>query len=379
MQQHSNPNTQEQPEANSSQLRKRWFLRLFLGLLIALIAFGSYWWFVGSRLVSTDNAYTATEVAQVAATVDGTIKEIKVIDTQTVDEGQVLAVIDPVDANLLLIEAEAELDRTLRRVEGYFLNDQTLAAQVSAREADLQRALAELQAAQADYERATIDLRRRRALALSGSVSADELTRAENAWGTAQASTMAANANVALARANVEGAQSARRMNQALTGDSTVQSHPEVTLARARKQQAKINLDRTLILAPISGVVAKRQVQLGQRVQAGTTLLSIVPIDKMYVNANFKEVQLKNVRLGQPVEVISDWYGNSVKYRGTVTGFSGGSGAVFSVIPAQNATGNWIKVVQRVPVRIALDPEQLREHPLGVGLSMTVRLRLNRP
>jgi len=302
-----------------------------------------------------------------------------VIDTQTVDEGQVLAVIDPVDANLLLIEAEAELDRTLRRVEGYFLNDQTLAAQVLAREADLQRALAELQAAQADYERATIDLRRRRALALSGSVSADELTRAENAWGTAQASTMAANANVALARANVEGAQSARRMNQALTGDSTVQSHPEVTLARARKQQAKINLDRTLILAPISGVVAKRQVQLGQRVQAGTTLLSIVPIDKMYVNANFKEVQLKNVRLGQPVEVISDWYGNSVKYRGTVTGFSGGSGAVFSVIPAQNATGNWIKVVQRVPVRIALDPEQLREHPLGVGLSMTVRLRLNRP
>lgn len=158
-----------------------------------------------------------------------------------------------------------------------------------------------------------------------------------------------------------------------------MQAHPEVQLAQARKEQAQLNLERTVIRAPISGVVAKRQVQLGQRVQAGTTLLSIVPIERMYVNANFKEVQLKKVRVGQSVEVISDWYGNTVKYRGTVTGFAGGSGASFAVIPAQNATGNWIKVVQRVPVRIALDPEQLRDHPLGVGLSMTVRIHLERP
>jgi membrane fusion protein (multidrug efflux system) len=367
------------PESTPAQQRKRWLLRLLLVVVILAAIFATYWRLIGSRMVVTDNAYTATEVAQVAAAVDGTIQDIRVIDTQAVKQGDVLAEIDPADARISLIEAQAELDRTVRKVEGYFLNDQTLSAQVQAKEADLARAKAELQASQADDERAAIDLKRRRALASSGSVSADELTRAENAWRAAQASLLAAHANVALARANVESAIGTRRINEALTANTHVQEHPEVQLARARKEQAQLNLERTVIRAPISGVVAKRQVQLGQRIQAGTTLLSIVPTESMYVNANFKEVQLKNVRVGQPVEVISDWYGNTVKYRGTVTGFSGGSGASFAVIPAQNATGNWIKVVQRVPVRIALDPEQLQAHPLGVGLSMTVRIRLERP
>ena len=367
------------PESTPAQQRKRWLLRLLLVVVILAAIFATYWRLIGSRMVVTDNAYTATEVAQVAAAVDGTIQDIRVIDTQAVKQGDVLAEIDPADARISLIEAQAELDRTVRKVEGYFLNDQTLSAQVQAKEADLARAKAELQASQADDERAAIDLKRRRALASSGSVSADELTRAENAWRAAQASLLAAHANVALARANVESAIGTRRINEALTAKTHVQEHPEVQLARARKEQAQLNLERTVIRAPISGVVAKRQVQLGQRIQAGTTLLSIVPTESMYVNANFKEVQLKNVRVGQPVEVISDWYGNTVKYRGTVTGFSGGSGASFAVIPAQNATGNWIKVVQRVPVRIALDPEQLQAHPLGVGLSMTVRIRLERP
>lgn len=367
------------PDSTPAQQRKRWLLRLLFVVVILAAIFAAYWRLIGSRMVITDNAYTATEIAQVAAAVDGTIQGIKVIDTQAVKQGEVLAEIDPADARISLIEAQAELDRTVRKVEGYFLNDQTLLAQVQAKEADLARARAELQAAQADDERAAIDLKRRRALASSGSVSADELTRAENAWRAAQASLLAAHANVALARANVESALGTRRINQALTANTHVQEHPEVQLARARKEQAQLNLERTVIRAPISGVVAKRQVQLGQRVQAGTTLLSIVPTESIYVNANFKEVQLKNVRVGQNVEVISDWYGNTVKYRGTVTGFSGGSGASFAVIPAQNATGNWIKVVQRVPVRIALDPEQLQAHPLGVGLSMTVRIRLERP
>jgi membrane fusion protein, multidrug efflux system len=365
-------------ESTPAQQRKRWLLRLLFVVVILAAIFATYWRLIGSRMVITDNAYTATEIAQVAAAVDGTIQGIRVIDTQEVKQGEVLAEIDPADARISLIEAQAELDRTLRKVEGYFLNDQTLSAQVQAREADLARAKAQLQSAQADDERAAIDLKRRRALASSGSVSADELTRAENAWRAAQASLLAAHANVALARSNVESALGTRRINQALTANSSIKEHPEVQLARARKEQAQLNLERTVIRAPISGVVAKRQVQLGQRVQAGTTLLSIVPTESMYVNANFKEVQLKNVRVGQPVEVISDWYGNTVKYRGTVTGFSGGSGASFAVIPAQNATGNWIKVVQRVPVRIALDPEQLLAHPLGVGLSMTVRIRLER-
>lgn len=375
----SNTNIPDQSGKTLVQQRKRWLLRLLAVAIVIAVLFVTYWWLIGSRFVSTDNAYTATEVAQVAASVDGTIQEIHAIDTQAVTQGDVLAKIDPADAKLLLIEAQAELDRTVRKVEGYFLNDQTLASQLLAREADLQRAHAERQAAQAHDERAAIDLKRRRALSSSGSVSADELTRAENAWRSAQASLLAADANVALARANVETAQSARRMNQALTANTSVQEHPEVQLARAKAEQAQLNLERTVIRAPISGVVAKRQVQLGQRVQAGTTLLAIVPTEKMYLNANFKEVQLKDVRIGQTVEALSDWYGPTVKYRGTVMGFSGGSGAAFAVIPAQNATGNWIKVVQRLPVRIALDPEQLRTHPLGVGLSMTVRIRLDHP
>jgi len=379
MQSSTNTNIPDQAGTPLGQQRKRWLLRLLAAVIVAAALFTTYWWLIGSRFVSTDNAYTATEVAQVAAAVDGTIQEIYVIDTQAVKQGNVLAKIDPADAKLLLIEAQAELDRTVRKVEGYFLHDQTLASQLLAREADLQRAHAERQAAQAHEERAAIDLKRRRALSSSGSVSADELTRAENAWRSAQASMLAAHANVALAQANVESAQSARRMNQALTANTSIQEHPEVQLARAKAAQAQLNLERTVIRAPISGVVAKRQVQLGQRVQAGTTLLAIVPTEKMYLNANFKEVQLKDVRIGQTVEALSDWYGPNVKYRGTVVGFSGGSGAAFAVIPAQNATGNWIKVVQRLPVRIALDPEQLRKHPLGVGLSMTVRIRVDHP
>lgn len=359
--------------------RKRWLWRLLLAILLIAAVAGSYWWLVGSRIVSTDNAYTATEVAQVAAAVDGTVKQILVTDTQRVRADEVLVELDPADARLALVEAEAELNRTVRRVDGYFLNDHILAAQEQARQADLKRMAAHLQAAGADRERAGIDLKRRRALATSGSVSAEELTRAENANLAAQASVAAAHADVALAQANLNAALGARRMNQALIADTTVETHPEVLLARAKKEQAQLNLDRTVIRAPVSGTVVKRQVQLGQRVQAGLTLLSIVPTDKIYVNANFKEVQLANVKIGQPVEVTSDWYGNSVKYQGTVAGFSGGSGSTFAVIPAQNATGNWIKVVQRVPVRINLDPEQLQQHPLGVGLSMTVRIRLDPP
>jgi len=359
--------------------RKRWLWRLLLATLLVAAIAGSYWWFIGSRLVLTDNAYTATEVAQVAAAVDGTVRHIHTTDTQKVQADEVLVELDPTDARLALIEAEAELNQAARRVEGYFLNDQILAAQEQARDADLKRVAAQLAAAQADRDRASLDLKRRRALAVSGSVSADELSRAENANLTAQASVAAAHADVALAQANLSASLGTRRMNQALIEGTTLDTHPEVLLARAKKDQARLNLDRTVIRAPVAGVVVKRQVQLGQRVHAGLPLLSIVPTDKIYVNANFKEVQLAHVKIGHPVELTSDWYGSAVKYQGTVAGFSGGSGASFAVIPAQNATGNWIKVVQRVPVRISLDPAQLQQHPLGVGLSMTVRIRLDRP
>jgi membrane fusion protein (multidrug efflux system) len=172
------------------------------------------------------------------------------------------------------------------------------------------------------------------------------------------------------AQAQFTAAEGTRRATEVLIAGASVEDNPEVTAARTQLAQATLNLDRTVIRAPIDGVVAKRTVQVGQRVQVGASLMSIVPVDQAYVNANFKEGQLERVRLGQPVELQSDLYGSSVKFHGRVTGLAGGTGSAFSVIPAQNATGNWIKVVQRLPVRVELDPKELSEHPLSVGLSM---------
>lgn len=354
--------------------RKKWLLNL-LGVVVFLGAVWLlFWWLWGSHFISTDNAYTAVEISQVTPSVEGTVKAVKVSDTQQVQEGDVLVLIDDADTRLALLAAQAELGRATRRVEAYFANDQSLAAQVSAREAEEQRALAQLTAAHADDSRATIDLRRRKALEKSGSVSGDELTRAENAASAASANLAVAHANLALARANLEVTRGAKRMNETLIAGTSVQDNPEVVFARARVEQAQLNQERTTVRAPISGVVAKRQVQVGQRVQAGTTLLSVVPVHLMHVNANFKEVQLPRVKVGQKVELTSDLYGDAVVFKGIVEGFAAGTGSAFAVIPAQNATGNWIKVVQRVPVRIKLDPDELKKNPLTVGLSMNARI-----
>ena len=354
--------------------RKKLLLKLLVVVVVSGCVWLAYWYFYGSRFVSTDNAYTAVEISQVTPSVEGTVKAVNVNDTQQVQEGDVLALIDDADTRLALLAAQAELGRATRRVEGYFANDQSLAAQVLAREAEEQRAQAQLTAAQADDSRASIDLRRRRALEKSGSVSGDELTRAENAASAASANLAVARANLALARANLETTRGMKLMNQTLIAGTTLQDTPEVVFARAKAEQAQLNQERTTVRAPVAGVVAKRQVQVGQRVQAGTPMLSVVPVQLMHVNANFKEVQLPKVKVGQAVELTSDLYGDAVVFRGVVEGFAGGTGSAFAVIPAQNATGNWIKVVQRVPVRIKLDPDQLKKNPLTVGLSMTVRI-----
>ena len=354
--------------------RKKLLFKLLVVVVVSGCVWLAYWYFYGSRFVSTDNAYTAVEISQVTPSVEGTVKAVNVNDTQQVQEGDVLALIDDADTRLALLAAQAELGRATRRVEGYFANDQSLAAQVLAREAEEQRAQAQLTAAQADDSRASIDLRRRRALEKSGSVSGDELTRAENAASAASANLAVARANLALARANLETTRGMKLMNQTLIAGATVQDNPEVVFARAKAEQAQLNQERTTVRAPVAGVVAKRQVQVGQRVQAGTPMLSVVPVQLMHVNANFKEVQLPKVKVGQTVELTSDLYGDAVVFRGVVEGFAGGTGSAFAVIPAQNATGNWIKVVQRVPVRIKLDPDQLKKNPLTVGLSMTVRI-----
>ena len=351
-------------------------LLLALGAVVgtAAVVSAAYWYLYGSHFVSTDNAYAAVEIAQVTPSVGGTISEVRVTDTQSVKKGDVLVVIDPTDAKLALAQAEADLGSAIRRVRGYVANDSGLIAQIAARAADEKRAAAQLASAEADFERASIDLQRREALSASGSVSGDELTRAQNAFAAAKANLTVAQAATAQAKVNRDAAIGSKEVNAALIADTTEDTNPEVALARARRDQAAVDLERTIIRAPVDGVVAKRQVQLGQRVQAGTPLLAVVPVQEMHVDANFKEVQLEKVRAGQPVTLTADIYGSSVTYNGTVEGFSGGSGAAFAAIPAQNATGNWIKVVQRVPVRIKLDPEQLAANPLKVGLSMTARI-----
>ena len=368
--------SQNVPASTNNNEPRRNKLLLALGGVVgtAAVVTAAYWYLYGSHFVSTDNAYAAVEIAQVTPSVGGTISEVRVTDTQSVRKGDVLVVIDPTDAKLALAQAEADLGSAIRRVRGYVANDSGLAAQIAARAADERRAAAQLASAEADFERAKIDLQRREALSTSGSVSGDELTRAQNAFAAAEANLTVAQASTAQAKANRDAAIGSKDANAALIANSTEETNPEVALARARRDQAAVDLERTVIRAPLDGVVAKRQVQLGQRVQAGTPLLAVVPVHEMHVDANFKEVQLENVRAGQPVTLTADIYGSSVTYKGTVEGFSGGSGAAFAAIPAQNATGNWIKVVQRVPVRIKLDPEQLAANPLRVGLSMTARI-----
>ena len=368
--------TPNAPVSSNSKEPRRNKLLLALGGVVgtAAVVSTAYWYLYGSHFVSTDNAYAAVEVAQVTPSIGGTIAEVRVTDTQAVNKGDVLVVIDPTDAQLTLAQAEANLGSAIRRVKGYVANDGGLAAQIAAREADEKRAAAQLISAESDFERAKIDLQRREALSASGSVSGDELTRAQNSFAAAQANLTVAQASIAQARANRNAAIGSKEINAALIANTTEEMNPEVAVARARRDQAAVDLERTVVRAPVDGVVAKRQVQLGQRVQPGAPLLTVVPVQEMHVDANFKEVQLEKVRVGQPVTLTADIYGGSVSYHGTVEGFSGGSGAAFAAIPAQNATGNWIKVVQRVPVRIKLDPEQLSKNPLKVGLSMTAKI-----
>jgi len=363
---------QAQADARNAKRRKRLFLVLGGVVLKAAVGYGIYAYGYAARYVSTDNAYTGAETAQVTPAIGGIVREVRVTDTQAVKQGDVVVVIDDTDARLALDQAEAELGRAVRRVRGYVANDQSLAAQIAARSSDEKRAAAQVESAIADYDRAELDLMRRQALVTSGSVSGDELTKARNAFETAKANLAAAYAQAAQSRANRTAAIGSREANAVLIANATEETNPEVALARAKRDQAKVNLERTVIRAPVDGVVAKRSVQVGQQVKEGTALLSVVPLAQVHVDANFKEGQLDHVRIGQPVKVTSDLYGRKVAYRGTVAGLAGGTGSTFATIPAQNATGNWIKVVQRVPVRIALDEADLAAHPLQVGLSMLV-------
>lgn len=356
--------------SRATSSRKKGFMGLAAAIVIAAVGYGLWYYFVGSRYVSTDNAYSAAEVAEVTPSVTGIVQTVNVVDTQAVKQGDVLVQLDDTDARLALAQAEANLGQSRRRVSSYMATDEGLAAQVKAREADETQSQARLVASQSDFTKAQVDLTRREALAKSGAVSGEELTNARNAMAQAESNLNVAKAAAAQATANRLSTIGAKKANAALTINATVETNPEVMLAKAKVEQAQVDLARTVIKAPVDGVIARRQVQIGQRVQNGERLMSVVPLHDVHVDANFKEVELRHVKIGQPVEVTADIYGDKVVYHGVVSGVSGGTGSAFSMIPAQNATGNWIKVVQRLPLRITLDKHELAKHPLQVGLSM---------
>ncbi len=365
--------------AAASGNRRRLFSILGGVILTALVLVLAYWLLIGQFKVSTDNAYVNADVAEITPQVSGQVAQVLVVDTQPVKAGQVLVKIDDTDAKVALAQAKAQLGQAERKVQGYFANAEALSGQVASRQADIMRADAQIAAAQSDLDRAQTELGRRERLSASGAVSGDELTQAQNQFITAKSALAQARAAKIQAVANRAAAFGDRDVNAALIAGAPVDQNPEVAAAQAKVDAAQLDLDRTVLRAPFDGVIAKKDVAIGQRVAVGAQLMSVVPVTKVYVDANFKEVQLRKVRIGQPVTATSDYWGGGVKYHGVVAGLSGGTGAAFALIPAQNATGNWIKVVQRLPVRIALDPRELAEHPLRVGLSMNATIDVSHP
>lgn len=362
---------------DNMQNKRKKFLGFFaLILLIAAILY-AIWALFLNHSVSTDNAYVSAETAQITSMVSGQVAQVLVKDTQTVHRGDVLVRIDDRDAKIALAQAEAELAKAKRQYKQTAANSSSLNSQVVVRADEINSAKAQVAQAQADYDKAALELNRRAQLAASGAVSKEELTKAQSAVETAKAGLELAKAGLAQATSSRKAAESTLAANEALIQGVSETSTPDVQVAQAHVEQAQLDLERTVIRAPVDGVITRRNIQVGQRVAPGTSMMMIVPLNDLYVDANFKESQLKKVRPGQPVTLTSDLYGDDVEYHGKVVGFSGGTGSAFALIPAQNATGNWIKVVQRLPVRIALDPKELAEHPLRVGLSMEAKVDLS--
>jgi membrane fusion protein (multidrug efflux system) len=357
--------------------RRRTLLAGIAGaVLVAGIGYGGWYALIGSHHVSTDNAYVGADTAQVTPMVSGQVAQVLVSDAQTVKQGDVLVRIDDRDARIALADAEAALAKARRQFGQTSATGNALNAQIAAKNQAIASAKAQFFSAQAAFEKASVDLDRRRKLAPSGAVSADELTSAVNAYAAAKGSLENARAAVNQAIAARGSAEGDFAANQALTQGTTVATNPDVLAAQAKVDQARLDLARTVIRAPVDGVVTGRAVQVGQRLAPGAAIMKVVPVQQLYVDANFKEGQLAHVKPGQAVTITSDLYGGDVVYHGRVVGFSGGTGSAFALIPAQNATGNWIKIVQRLPVRIALDPKELAAHPLRVGLSMDADIQI---
>jgi membrane fusion protein, multidrug efflux system len=336
--------------------RRLWLTAVAAASTLAAGAYGTYYELVLSHYESTDNAYVQGNLVQITPQVAGTVVAIAADDTDFVKAGQALVKLDTVDAQVALDQAEAQLAQTVREVRGLYANNATLTAQVSLREAEVERA-------RSDSDKAEDDVQRRAALTGSGAVGKEEFNHANAQFAASRSALAAAQAGLLAARQQLAA-------NQTQTDGTTADSHPNVQRAAARVREAYIALHRAALPAPVDGYVAKRGVQVGQKVAAGAPLMAVVPLQGVWVDANFKESQLQNLRIGQPVALEADVYGKKVEYHGKVAGLGAGTGSAFSLLPAQNATGNWIKIVQRVPVRIELRPDELQAHPLRVGLSM---------
>ncbi len=352
-------NPQATAEADARAARRRKLMLGAIGTFIVIgLIYGGYEYWLSQREVNTDDAYVGGDLVQVTPQVGGTVTSIDADDTQVVHAGQTLVRLDGADARVALQQAEAQLGQAVRGIRVTYAQTAALRSQVEVRQTDVATARANL-------AKAEDALRRRRALQGTGAVGAEELRQA-------QIAVQAAQSAVRTAQSAVQAARAAVAANEAQTAGSVLARNPTVRLAAARVREAYLALERTRIVAPVSGVVARRSVQLGQRVGPGMPLMTVVPLDHVWVDANFKETQLRNLRIGQKASVVADIYGSHVVYKGRVVGISAGSGSAFALLPAQNATGNWIKVVQRLPVRIRLQSAQLRAHPLRVGLSTEV-------
>ncbi|NWD67378.1 efflux RND transporter periplasmic adaptor subunit [Pseudomonas gingeri] len=337
--------------APPAKSKRPWLLRLLVVVVVlGAISWGSWYRLYGRWYATTDNAYAQGNVVQVTPQIPGTVVSIGADDGDLVQAGAVLVRLDPSDSQLALASAEANLASIVRKVRGLY-------SSVDGAEADWASLGVTVDKARADYER-------RKMLATSGAIPAEELAHAHD--------------SLLVAQSTMHAARQRYQTSKSLVDDTVLTSHPEVQAAVTTLRTAFLGQARATVVAPVGGYIAKRSAQLGQRVQPGEPLMAVVPLHQVWIEANFTEMQLTDMRIGQAVEIHADVYGNAVCYDGRVESLGIGTGSAFALLPAQNATGNWIKIVQRLPVRIALTrPEQLDSHPLRIGLSTSVSVDLH--
>ncbi len=350
---------------------RRKVLLLISGVLLLGLLYVFLWWFlVGQWHTSTDDSYVGGDIVAVMPLTGGTVIAIHADTTQAVTEGQLLVQLDDSDARLQLDAAEAALASAVREVRGLYATSHGNLPLLAQRRADLARAQAELASSETALAQAESEYDRRVELSKQNFVSPENVQIALTARDAARAQHDAARHAVQASSAAIEQTMDQATVSRARVDNTSLENHPDVRVAAVRVREAALALARTRVLAPVSGQMARRSVQIGERVAPGTALMAIVPLDKVWLDANFKETQLRDVRIGQSAELTSDFYGDSFVFHGKVQGLGPGTGSAFSLLPAQNATGNWVKIVQRVPVRIALNAKELHAHPLRIGLSM---------